>query len=494
VFKTIARRHRRDRDLPERAWTLGVLRAVLDGTFYDVMPREFHEEKDGPGGYVPLRDRAPSVRYNLCRMVVEDSVGMVFGEEHFPRVACTERELAASLNGLVQETKLPSVMTSAAISGSVGSVAILMRVLKGRVFWQVMDTECLTPEWDPEAPDTLKRVTELYKVRAPALKAQGYAVDDGNRWYWFQRSWDTEREIWYLPWPVTPTEKDPKPVGPQEDEKRTVAHNLGFVPIEWIRNLPGGSVTGAACDGACTFKPGIDTQIELEYQLSQAGRGLKYSSDPTLVVKEPAAPEGEYVKSGDNALVVSEKGDAKLLEIGGTAAEAVIAYAKFLREVALETMHGNRADPQRFSGAQSGRALEMMNYGLIGLAGHLRTSYGKGAMLRLLQMVLRASAKIAIKLSDDKTLPKASGARLALIWPDWYPLSPEERREQAQTLQILEGSGLMSQETAVGAVCDSYDVADHQAELARIRAEQAEEDKRLAAQGAKVTASEQIPT
>ena len=35
----------------------------------------------------------------------------------------------------------------------------------------------------------------------------------------------------------------------------------------------------------------IETKIEIDYQLSQAGRGLKYSSDPTLLIKEPATSE-----------------------------------------------------------------------------------------------------------------------------------------------------------------------------------------------------------
>ena len=125
--------------------------------------------------------------------------------------------------------------------------------------------------------------------------------------------------------------------------------------------------------------PAIETAIEIDYQLSQAGRGLKYSSDPTLLIREPAAIEGELVRGGGNALVVSEKGDAKLLEISGTAAAAVIEYVRTLREMALEGVHGNRASADRLTAAQSGRALEMMNQGLIWLADNLRVSYGAGA-------------------------------------------------------------------------------------------------------------------
>ena len=70
--------------------------------------------------------------------------------------------------------------------------------------------------------------------------------------------------------------------------------------------------------------------------------------------------------------MVSEKGDARLLEIGGTASAAVIEYVRTLRELALESVHGNRANADRLTAAQSGRALELMNQGLIWLADNLR--------------------------------------------------------------------------------------------------------------------------
>jgi hypothetical protein len=112
----------------------------------------------------------------------------------------------------------------------------------------------------------------------------------------------------------------------------------------WIRNLPGPSSSGSSVDGASTFKAAIESQIEIDYQLSQAGRGLKYASDPTLLIKEPAfADRPEFVRSPADAIVVSQNGDAKLLEINGTASTAVIEYCRGLREMAL----GNHARQSR---------------------------------------------------------------------------------------------------------------------------------------------------
>lgn len=464
MFDTICSLIPLDPDYPERTRRLDILKRVLNGTLYDVLPFSFHEERGAGGEYIPLRNRKPSVRYALCRVVVEDSVALLFSEGHFPSVDCGDHRLRDILADLAKETRLNEVMVDAAVRGSVGSVAILMRVLAGRVFFTVQETTYLTPTFQPEAPDTLATVTEHYKVSGAVLGAQGYAIDDPGVAYWFMRRWDEEWETWFLPWPVSEERT------PEIDENRSVRHGLGFVPMVWIRNLPGGD----ASDGACTFRAAVDTAIEIDYQLSQAGRGLKYSSDPTLLIKEPAGTDNEIVKGAGNALVVSEKGDARLLEIGGTASAAVIEYVRCLREFALESVHGNRADASRLSAAASGRALELMNQGLIWLADNLRVSYGEGALLGLMRMVLRASHRYALRVLGETVPPLDQAARLSLKWPRWYPSTADDRQKDAISLATLAKAGQISRETAVAAIADAYDIEDIPAELARIAQDQAE--------------------
>ena len=62
-----------DNDRPARTHELDLLGRVLSGKLYDVLSKEFHEERGANSEYIPLRQRKPSVRYNLCRTVVEDS-------------------------------------------------------------------------------------------------------------------------------------------------------------------------------------------------------------------------------------------------------------------------------------------------------------------------------------------------------------------------------------------------------------------------------------
>jgi hypothetical protein len=72
MFDTIRALIPRDPDYPPRVATLDLLRRTLNGTLYDVLPYQFHEERSASGEYIPLRDRRPSVRYALPRIVVED--------------------------------------------------------------------------------------------------------------------------------------------------------------------------------------------------------------------------------------------------------------------------------------------------------------------------------------------------------------------------------------------------------------------------------------
>ncbi|MFC6519740.1 hypothetical protein ACFQAT_08090 [Undibacterium arcticum] len=367
---------------------------------------------------------------------------------------------------MAKETGLNRVMIDAATRGAVGSVVIMLRVMANRVFFDVMPTAYLTPDWELQAPDTLKAVTERRKVKGAVLKGMGYPIADADVSldFWFQRQWDSLAEIWFVP-----QRTDDKEKVPAIDVERSTSHNLGFVPMVWVKNLPGGD----AIDGEPTF-PGeaVDTQIEADYLLSQGGRGLKYSADPTLHLKEPAfGSNAQVVRGAANAIITSADGDAKLLEINGTAAAAVLDWVKGLREIALESMGGNRSNADKLSAAQSGRAMELMNQSLIWLADKLRISYGEGALLALLNMVVAASTKFDLVDKKGKKLPKLSDEDLSLRWPQWYAPTFADKQTQATTLDVLRQSGLISRETAVKSLAPSYDIADPQNELQLIDAD-----------------------
>lgn len=487
MWKSLRDQHPKDNDLPDRAHTVGCLTAVLDGTIYDVLPYSFHTEKNDADEYIPLRNRRPSVRFALCSEVVDDSVGLLFSEEHFPTVTSENADAAEGLERIAKDCYLNEVMIDAATRGSVGSAAVQLRVLKNRLFFNVMCTQFLTPEWQDDAPDTLAKVVELYKTKGRALKALGYTIadDDAAKDFWFRREWDASAESWFDPMPVS---KDNDPEKMKPDEKRSVSHKLGFVPIVWMKNLPGGD----DIDGKCTFAKAIDTNIEIDYLLSQGGRALKYASDPTLLIKEPATGQGgTLVKGAGNAITVGADGDAKLLEMSGDGTNALLEFVRLARQVALESIHGNKADADKIAAAQSGRAMELMNQALIWLADKLRISYGEKGLLQLYRMIAKASQKAQLVDSEGQKIePIATDKPFALKWPNWYAPTFTDKLNEANTLTALTQGRLLSNETATGSIAEQYDVEDLPAELARIAKEAADAD---AAEIAKATAIKPAP-
>ena len=239
----------RDRDFPERTARLLAYESVLEGRQYDALPYPFSSERSGAGEYVPLSDRRPSVRTGLCRVVVEDAVSLLFSEGHFPSITATSANTVEALRQGIKETGLNETMLLAATRGSIGSVAILFRLVAGSPFFDVLSTAYLQPEWSRADSRRLVSVTERFKVTGAALRAQGYDVDPADK-YWFKRVWDEDGETWFLPVPVTSTIPQDRP-----DPERSVRHGLGFVPVVWIRNLPGDA--GNGIDGGCTFAAAI---------------------------------------------------------------------------------------------------------------------------------------------------------------------------------------------------------------------------------------------
>lgn len=460
---------RRDPDLPLRAFELSALARVRDGIQYDHLTQPFSEERTGAGEYVPMSQRRPSCKSNLCAVVVSNSASLLFSEHHFPKFFAADDTTLDMLEALVKYTRLPEVMIEAAIRGSIGSVAIHLRVLRNRPYFQVLETIYLTPTFDPEAPDTLLKVTERYKVDAAELIERGYDIDPKAGQHWFQRVWDANTETWYVPKPVG----EPGPM--RIDQGRSTVHNLGFCPILWVKNLPNGP---SEFDGQATFLSGIDTVIELDYLMSQNGRGLKYSSDPTLVITG-ADVGGKREGGSATALILPEVGDAKLLEISGQAAGAVLEQCKYLREQALEAMGGVRTAPERIVGAQSGKALEMLCTPAIWLADRLRVAYGEGALVSLAHLVCRASKQVAGGIViNDKPYVDLNPDGIGLRWAEWFEPTPNDELQSAQALQFLIASGVLSAETGTKIVAPRYDIEDADAERATIDQEAQQNDAR----------------
>src|SRR5260370_41589240 len=123
MFATIGGLIAVDRDYAPRARRLDIMRRVLGGTLYDVLPYEFHEERGAGGEYIPLRNRRPSVRYPLARIVTEDSLALVFSAGHFPTIDSDDHGLREALQARAGACGRKGVMLDAGLLGGAGAVA-----------------------------------------------------------------------------------------------------------------------------------------------------------------------------------------------------------------------------------------------------------------------------------------------------------------------------------------------------------------------------------
>lgn len=478
AFAEIAKTFERDPHLPTRVLRQTILTAFRDGIFFDRLLAPFNQETSDNGEYIPLRSRRPALHVSWVNEVIEDVSALLFGEGHFPEIESDSDDLPDSLAQFMEDADISSVLSEAVLRSSVGSSVIILRFIGKagslRPVVSVYDSIFFTPEFDADDPGKLKSLTERYKVKGASLRAMGYPIseDDLSADFWWKTVWDAGSESGYAPVKVLVDDAGNVNDATAIDPSRTVQHDLGFVPAIWIK-LPGGDDV----DGRCLFAQAMDTVIEADYQLSQLGRGLKYSQDPLKVVSLSGDMPSDLKKivSGSDMLVLPEGGEAKLLETSGESARVVMEYVSLLRRYAIRAISGSPIDPERLTVPQSGRAMEILNMPLIQLADRMRSVFG-GILLRLIAMVREGAKKRPIKIKG-KPFQNSQG-EIRLRWPEWYPPTAMDRFQDVQAVTGALQANAISTESAVRFLSCKFDIESVEDEIKRITKEKDDNARR----------------
>lgn len=413
---------------------------LLEGTFYNHLQNAFYDETTQSGTLIPLIERRPSAQYRLPRMVARWCTRKLFTGRHAPKVRHKDKAKAAAIAALLRKGKFWERMAEAALLGSVGAVAATFRVeiedgKNPKVALQLWRAKYCQPSFDDMGE--LAQLRVAYTTSSQQLKAmKAPGVEDGKE-YWYIRDWTAAGEITYEP--VLKNEWNPvhgfvgdnaqgRELKPWAGEEYN--HTLGFVTAQWFVNLGGGQ----APDGACTFEDAIPNSVELDYTLSQIGRGTRYNCAPQLVTigqvmngdvtRGPMTQiqmRGGY-RDEDGSTVMP--GDAKLLEMSGAGTTAALALIDHLRNMALEQIAASRKDPDKMKAPLSGRAMEYLDQDSDDLVGDLRSQYGEHGALPLIKKIV-----IACALDRD-----AGG--ITLQWPRMFQPTPDEVYSLVQAFQI----------------------------------------------------------
>lgn len=440
---------------------LDIYDRLLDGTFYDHLSSSFYDESEnGTHAYIPLHERRPSARYNICAWVSRKIARSLFAGRHAPRFAHSNKALQEAATAIATEGFLNTKLLLAAVWGAVGAVAVTFRLDDSgegqpRIVFAVWRAKYCMPRFDVLGELSSLQIRyltygqEFISMFNIAMDDRGRPIAPGEL-YWFVKEIDTERETIYQPkpkddWP--PTEQ--APLLPLPEDKQPEPHDFGFVPGHWFVNLAGGEPP----DGECTFKLGIDTSIDLDYNLSALGRGVRYNASPEVVLI--GARKNATINPSNNKTIIrgpthviemeaprrdpagnmTGGGDAKLLEMTGQGIAVGLELVEKYRQFALEAISASRKNPDKLSTPMSGRAMEGLDDDPLNLMEELRTGYGDNGALPLMRKAMRAAALFGHRLLDGVDLTELDS--LAYYWPKPYQPGAQELGQIGQGLVSL---------------------------------------------------------
>lgn len=458
----------------ERYRTLEALGRMLDGTLYDDLPFSFETEKANGKPHIPLRERRPSVDFNLAYEITQDTVAELFGDEQFPVIHVLrgrqEDERASSeLQAIIDAVQLPAVATEAYEEGVVGAVGIVIhRSDDGSPYYEVLPAKFCEPIYRSLYSRDLLALVVTYPIDREACEGMfpGFTSQPENKGvetFWYRYVVGPVATVDYFPMPdhryARLGEADEHGARVEFIERDVVQHGFaGRTPAVYTRNMGG---KGRNLDGMALWWPIRNICVEIDYTLSQAGRGLRYAADPMLFVSKgdlnqfgtpmgaerPAggmattvAGDGTMVRGATQTLVGEHGSDAKLLEINANGIKEEREYAADLREYALEVLGGMKARAHHASAPMTGRAIDKSMKPLRRVVRRQRRPYGLGMLVELISLTMHGYKVGALTPdSDIDIVAIPDQAKYIPEWPTEDVLQGQDLLYHVQGLQMSAG-------------------------------------------------------
>jgi hypothetical protein len=448
------------------------LSRMIEGTFYDHLQTDFYTEVDYSGKYIPLVDRRPAAMSLLAKEIVSQMARKLFAGRHVPRFTHDNALVVQWMNQLAAQAALYEKMNQAMLWGAVGSVAVTFRLVDGALRVDVWRPWHCTPSFDGLGGLSSLRVQ--YTTGGAVLRRMGFTYDiageplDGTKAYWFVRDWTATQEITYVPVPDGKYNPVEGPEGMLEEmADKTFTHNLGFVPGVWIVNLPGGD----AGDGLPTIDTGACSNIvDLDYTISQLGRGIRYSAAPQLVIiGELDNDDAASVQRGPTTVLRlksswaddSQKlggSDAKLLEMVGNGTQVGLNYVDLVKKTTLQALSASVRGIQTHTGTVSGRAMEVEDDAYYDIVNAFRTSYGDGGVVPLMSKIMAAFVMTG---ACPLALPLEELTGFGIRWPRVFSSTPTDEMSIVESMSMAVQQGLIDMDVAREYLNTQLDLDDY---------------------------------
>ena len=333
-----------------------------------------------PSTYVPLDQRRPSIPYRLARKIVSAFSGMVLGYGRFPQYRSDDPDTQDWTQAISDALSMEITFLRARnLGGRTGVVGVSWACVDGDLRLKVHQGPNIhVLDWEDEDQQIPSHVTELYQSKSTAT------TKGKEKWMWRRRDWTKTADIVFKPIEVAKKTPDFWEI----DQAASFEHKHGKCHFVWVANLPDDDVADS-CDGSPDYAVAYEQLNSLDMLNSVNGQGGIKNLDPTLVLQMDEEEVGKAVvrKGSDNAIITGKGGDAKYMELAGSAITAGTALVNNNKNQILEITECVVPDPNILAAAgTSSVALKMIYAPMLEKCGILRFQYGR-AITRILEQV-----------------------------------------------------------------------------------------------------------
>lgn len=355
-----------------------------------------------PPFYVSLDQRRPNNPYRLARLITQTFTNFIFGEGRFPKLRCVgDQDAEDFAEALVEASELKTAMIRARnLGGASGSVALSWRFYQGKPCVRVHASKnFFVHEWVDQDEGIVHHASEITLVYRNVWDAK--TKQHIRAPHWHRRDWTPTAEIVFVDQPLN------KEGAVNEwivDEDQTVIHDDGFAHCVWIQNQPNDDGE-EGCDGEPDYEGLYEQTNTIDLLNSVLATGTTRNLDPTLVLKlsseQQAMMSRGVSKGSDNALNVGTDGDAKYLELAGSAAAVGITLLDQQRKFALEVAQCVIPNPDQIAAAAtSGLAIKLLYAPMASKASVFRAQYGRGIVQLITQMISSSRRRLPVMQED----------------------------------------------------------------------------------------------
>ena len=435
--------------------------------FHDYLHNEQYEklmpwDAPTPGEYIPMKQRAPKVIWNLPKRIVATVAAKLCGEETFPNFHVEDDPDTEQFVKTLEKASLlkHNVLCAVRKMLGVGSSFLRYYVVGSKIRMVAYDSMYCYPQFDDEDNLVFIEIRYVYE-------------DDNDR-----DERDNPKEKWYkLTLSQTEDVLYDNPLVtqsgvPQFQVVRSVKHNLGFVQGQWFRT----EHEKHRPDGPSLFCGTLEFFDALNYSLSQADQAVAYAQEPQLAVSGLDIDEiDDLVKSSTKAWALGREGKAEFVEAdleGVTKGmELRDKFTKCVTDVCRIVM----LDPEKIVGnAQSAKAMEVLHGPLVELVGELRQTLGP----QIEELVTKLAVTVLILeeegINEVISIPKGwqpKSLTLTTDWPQIFPMTMDDLKNKVSVAVSAANGQLISKESLTRWIAKDFGIENVDEELQKIAAQ-----------------------